>query len=257
TQAASTTTIDCSPGSFTYTGSAITPCTATVTRVGDPNTTATVVHANNTNVGTATADASYAGDANHTGSTATQVTFAITQAASTTSIDCSPGSFTYTGSAITPCTATVTRVGDANTTATVTYANNINVGTATADAAYAGDANHTSSTATQVSVAITQAASTTTIDCSPGSFTYTGSAITPCTATVTRVGDANTTATVIYANNINVGTATADAAYAGDANHTGSTAAQVTFAITQAASTTTIDCSPGSFTYTGSAITPC
>jgi Uri superfamily endonuclease len=257
TPAASTTTIDCSPGSFTYTGSAITPCTATVTRVGDANTTTTVTYANNVNVGTATANASYAGDSNHTGSTAPQVTFAITQAGSTTTIDCSPGSFTYTGSALTPCTATVARVGDANTTMTVTYANNVNVGTATANATYAGDANHTGSTAAQVTFAITQAGSTTSIDCSPGSFTYTGSAITPCTATVTRVGDANTTATVVYANNTNVGTATANASYAGDPNHTGSTAAQVTFAITPAGSTTTIDCSPGSFTYTGSAITPC
>ena len=171
---------------------------------------------------------------------ATPVNFAITQAASTTTIDCSPGSFTYTGSPITPCTATVTRVGDANTTTTVVYANNTNVGTATADASYAGDANHTGSTATQATFAITQASSTTTIDCSPGSFTYTGSAITPCTATVTRVGDANTTATVVYANNTNVGTATADASYAGDANHTGSTATQVTFAITAANTTTMI-----------------
>jgi hypothetical protein len=86
---------------------------------------------------------------------------------------------------------------------------------------------------------ITQAGSTTTIDCSPGSFIYTGSAITPCTATVTRVGDANTTATVTYASNTNVGTATADASYAGDANHTGSTATQVTFAITKRAITVT------------------
>src|SRR4030095_200815 len=102
----------------------------------------------------------------------------------------------------------------------VTYANNVNVGTATADASYAGDANHTGSTAAQVSFSITQAGSTTTIDCSPGSFTYTGAAITPCVATVTRVGDANTTTSVTYANNVNVGTATADASYAGDANHT-------------------------------------
>src|SRR5260221_5699142 len=75
----------------------------------------------NINVGTNTAkaDASYAGDANHTGSNATQVSFSITAAGSTTTISCAPGSFTYTGSAITPCTATVTRVGDADTTTTV------------------------------------------------------------------------------------------------------------------------------------------
>ena len=257
TQATSSTVIDCSPGSFTYTGSAITPCTATVTGVGGLNTTVSVTYGNNTNVGTATADASYGGDLNHSGSTATQVTFAITQATSSTVIDCSPGSFTYTGSAITPCTATVTGVGGLNTTVSVTYGNNTNVGTATADASYGGDLNHSGSTATQVTFAITQATSSTVIDCSPGSFTYTGSAITPCTATVTGVGGLNTTVSVTYGNNTNVGTATADASYGGDLNHSGSTATQVTFAITQATSSTVIDCSPGSFTYTGSAMTPC
>src|SRR5439155_5346363 len=138
-----TTTISCTPGSFTYTGSAITPCTATVTRVGDADTTATVTYLTSVNVGTNTAkaDASYGGDANHTGSNATQVSFSITPAGSTTTISCTPGSFTYTGSAITPCTATVTRVGDADTTATVTYLTNVNVGTNTAkaDASYGGD----------------------------------------------------------------------------------------------------------------------
>src|SRR5439155_13270516 len=150
----------------------------------------TVTYLTNVNVGTNTAkaDASYAGDANHTGSNATQVSFSITPAGSNTTISCSPGSFTYTGSAITPCTATVTRVGDADTTATVTYLTNVNVGTNTAKAhaRNAVNSKHTGSNATQVSFSITPAGSTTTISCAPGSFTYTGSAITPCTATVTR-----------------------------------------------------------------------
>ena len=77
---------------------------------------------------------------------------------------------------------------------------------------------------------ITLASSTTTISC-PVSVIYNGLPQTPCTAAVIRVGDVNTTATVVYGNNTNVGTATANATYAGDANHTGSTAVQVTFQI--------------------------
>ena len=157
-KAASSTVITC-PSSATYTGSALTPCTAAVTGDGGLNTTATITYANNTNAGTATADASYAGDANHNGSTATQATFTIAKAASSTVITC-PSSATYTGSALTPCTAAVTGDGGLNTTATITYANNTNAGTATADASYAGDANHNGSTATQVSFTVAKATQT-------------------------------------------------------------------------------------------------
>ena len=114
-KAASSTVITC-PSSATYTGSALTPCTAAVTGDGGLNTTATITYANNINAGsTATADASYAGDANHNGSTATQVSFTVAKAASSTVITC-PSSATYTGSALTPCTAAVTGDGGLNTT---------------------------------------------------------------------------------------------------------------------------------------------
>ena len=157
-KAASSTVITC-PTSATYTGSALTPCTAAVTGAGGLNTAATTTYANNTDAGTATADATYAGDANHNGSTATQVSFTVAKAASSTAITC-PTSATYTGSALTPCTAAVTGAGGLNTTATITYANNTNAGTATADASYAGDANHNGSTATQVSFTVAKASQT-------------------------------------------------------------------------------------------------
>jgi YDG domain len=76
-KAGSSTVITC-PASVTYDGTAQEPCTATATGAGGLSTSVTVVYGNNTDAGTATADASYGGDANHNGSTATQKTFTIT-----------------------------------------------------------------------------------------------------------------------------------------------------------------------------------
>jgi hypothetical protein len=250
TKAASTTVVTC-PVSETYTGSAIQACTATVTGAGSLNESVAVTYANNINVGTANASATFGGDANHDGSTASS-TFAITKAGSTTVVSC-PVSETYTGAAITACTATVAGAGGLNESVAVTYTNNINVGTANASATFGGDANHDGSTAS-ATFAITKAASTTVVTC-PVSETYTGAAITACTATVTGAGSLNEPVAVTYTNNVNVGTANASAAFAGDANHDGSTASS-TFAITKAGSTTVVTC-PVSETYTGAAITTC
>jgi hypothetical protein len=56
------------PASVTYSGVAQTPCTASVTGVGGLNQSLTVGYSNNTNAGTATGSASYAGDLNHSAS---------------------------------------------------------------------------------------------------------------------------------------------------------------------------------------------
>ncbi|MEI8056686.1 MAG: MBG domain-containing protein, partial [Actinomycetes bacterium] len=346
-KATSATSITCSPSSFVYTGSAFTPCTAAVTGANLSTTTA-VVYALNINVGNATANATYVGDANHYGSTAIQVSFAITKASTVTTITC-PAIAIWTGSAVAPCTAAVTGANLA-TTATVSYSANTNVGTATANSTYAGDSNHTGSTATAVtflirrSVVITassppaitygasvpavtfttnptpvtwttsptcavyastdstfaialtgvqnagtyvtqcsggisttytptsfvtgtftinKAASTATVSCSPTSVVYTGVALTPCTAAVTGAGGLSLTAQTVttYTNNINASispaTASASYTYAGDANHNASAAASATFTITKAASTATVSCSPTSVVYTGVALTPC
>jgi hypothetical protein len=252
-KANSTTTINC-PTNVTYDGTPQTPCTATATGAGGLNVSVTVTYGNNTNAGTATADATYVGDANHNISTATQVTFTIDKASSSTTINC-PTNVTYNGSPQTPCTATATGAGGLNVSVTVVYGNNTNAGTATADATYAGDANHNSSTATQVTFTIDKAGSTTTINC-PTNVTYDGTPQTPCTATATGAGGLNVSVTVVYGNNTNAGIATADATYAGDANHNGSTATQVTFTIDKAGSTTTINC-PTNVTYDGTPQTPC
>ena len=114
------------------------------------------------------------------------------------------------------------------------YTDNVVVGTATADASYAGDANHFGNT-DSTTFEIPRPASTVTITC-PVSEVYTGSAIEPCTAPgATGVGlPSPMSARSRYADNVNVGTATASSMFAGDANHTGNTDS-TTFEITQAA----------------------
>jgi hypothetical protein len=183
------------------------------------NQAETVNYTNNTNAGTANASATFAGDANHTGSSDSK-NFTIDPASSTTTVNC-PTNVTYTGSALTPCTANVTGAGGLNQSLTVNYTNNTNAGTANASASYAGDANHSGSNDSKT-FTIDKASSTTTVTCGAGPFTYTAAAQTPCTANVTGAGGLNQSATVNYTNNVNAGTATASASYAGDANHNGS-----------------------------------
>ncbi len=81
-----------------------------------------------------------------------------------------------------------------------------------------GNYNNASGT---VDDAISKAPSTTTVVC-PASVLYSGSPLTPCTATATGAGNLNVSLTVSYTNNVDPGTATANASYAGDANHNGS-----------------------------------
>jgi hypothetical protein len=138
---------------------------------------------------------------------------------------------TYTGAALTPCSAVATGVGGLNQPLAVTYSNNVGVGSAGASATYAGDANHTGSSGSTTFL-IDPVPSFTTVTC-PAQVTYTGLAQAPCTAAVTGAGGLNLALAVSYANNVNAGTATASAAYAGDANHFGSSNS-ASFTITRA-----------------------
>jgi hypothetical protein len=79
--------------------------------------------------------------------------FTITPATSKVTVTC-PASVTFTGSPLTPCTATFATTDGLSGALTVTYTNNTAIGTATASATYAGDANHSGSTGTS-SFAIT------------------------------------------------------------------------------------------------------
>ncbi len=223
TQAPSTVTVSC-PASveYVYTGSAQLPCTATVTGAGGLNQPLTPNYTNNINAGTATASASYS-DSNHsTGSGSS--TFTIAPATSTVTVSCSPGSFPYTGSPLTPCTATATGAGGLNQSLTlsITYTNNTNAGSlATASVGYNGGPNgdYTVSNGSGT-FTITQASSATvTITCPPSVF-YNGGPQTPCTASITPVGEAKQSLAVVYTpQNTNIGTVTATATYPGDTDN--------------------------------------
>ncbi len=249
TTAPSSTVVTC-PASVVYDGSAQTPCTVAVTGAGGLSLSPTPIYTLNTNVGTATASYTYAGDANHAGSS-DSTTFDITTAPSSTVVTC-PASVVYDGSAQTPCTVAVTGAGGLSLSPTPIYTLNTNVGTATASYTYAGDANHAGSS-DSTTFDITTAPSSTVVTC-PASVVYDGSAQTPCTVAVTGAGGLSLSPTPIYTLNTNVGTATASYTYAGDANHAGSSDS-TTFDIVDSASTTVVTWETGPYVYTGSAFT--
>jgi hypothetical protein len=251
-KAASTVTVSCSAGPFTFSGSAYTPCSAGVTGVGGLNEALLVSYSDNVNAGTATASATYAGDANHSGDSDSK-TFAIAKADSHAIVDC-PNSTTYTGGPIEPCTASATGAGGLDQPLSVTYSHNVDAGTASASARFDGDANHDGSNGS-ATFEIAKATSEVVVDC-PAAQTYSGDPITPCSAKVTGAGGLDESLDVTYAGNVNAGTANASASYGGDANHEGSNGSD-TFAIEQAPSSVTVTCDSGPFTYTGAPQTPC
>jgi hypothetical protein len=171
--------------------------------------------------------ASFAGTSTMAASSGTGA-LSVARASSTTSVDC-PASETFTGDPIEPCTASVTGAGGLDAGVSVTYQDNVNAGTASADATFAGDANHEPSSA-QATFTVDPAASSVTLTC-PTDVPYTGSAQTPCAAMVTGPGGLDEALDVTYTNNV-LGTATASAAWGGDGNHTGSSASasfEITF----------------------------
>jgi MBG domain (YGX type)/Carboxypeptidase regulatory-like domain/Bacterial Ig-like domain (group 3) len=97
-----------------------------------------------TGAGSCTITASQLGNGNYNAAPNVDRTFSINQASSTTTITCPP-SVTYSGGAQTPCTAKVTGAGGLDQALSISYSNNTFVGTATADASYLGDVNHTGS----------------------------------------------------------------------------------------------------------------
>jgi hypothetical protein len=241
------------PASVVYDGSAQMPCSATVTGAGGLSETVPADYSSNVNAGTASASAIYTGGANHEPSEAS-TTFEISKAPSTTTLTCAPGPYTYTGSAIMPCTALATGAGGLNQTVTPTYQDNIDAGSAGVSATFNGDDNHDGSSDSRT-FTIDRAPSTTSVTCDDGPFVYSGSAFTPCSASVTGAGGLDTTVDVTYMNNVDAGTAGAAASWSGDANHEGSMDS-ATFAIAKAPSAVSVSCPAGPYYYTGSPVTP-
>ena len=239
--------------SYTYDGSAKTPA-VTVSLNGKTlllNTDYSVSYNNNTAAGTA--NVSISGMGNYSGSVTTN--FTITKAdISEAAVTLEETSFTYDGSAKTPA-VTVTLDGKTlllNTDYSVSYNNNIEVGTA--DVSISGMGNYSGSVTTNFTITkadISEAA----VTLEKSSYTYDGSAKTP--AVTVSLNDKtlllNTDYSVSYDKNTEVGTA--DAIISGMGNYTGNTTA--TFTITKAdISKAAVTLEKSSYTYDGSAKTP-
>ena len=218
TQAAltpTTTTVTC-PASVTYSGVAQTPCTATVTGAGGLSQTLTVSYTNNTNAGTASASASYAGDATYAPSNGSG-SFSINPVAVTATAGSSTGA--YNGSAHTPSACALTGAYTVGLTCADNPASvGPAVGSGTVTPVVSGGSANFAITLVNGAWSITQATPTVAVNC-PASATYNGAAQTPCTATATGAGGLNQVLTVSYTNNTNAGTATATANYAGSTNY--------------------------------------
>ncbi len=146
------------------------------------------------------------------------LSFTIGQAAATVSV--TPYSITYDGKAHT-ATGTATGVGgvDLSGGLALSGTTHTSAGTYHGDFwSFAGGMNYFDANGT-VNDSIAQAPSTTTVTFVAGPFVWTGAALTPAMVTVTGAGGLSLTPTASYANNVNVGLATASYSYAGDANH--------------------------------------
>ncbi len=231
-KASSATTVSFADGPMTgYTGDPH-PATATVTGVGGLNQSLTVTYTPGPgapiNVGNYTAEANFAGDANHDPSSGS-ASLAITKVDPT--VTATGNTCTYDGN---PCVGTGSAVGvkgEPLTPVNVTYKDGatllasapVNAGTYQVAARYAGDANYNQTQSAPATITITKASSTTTVTFADGPVTsYTGDPH-PATAVVMGAGGLNESVTVTYTPGpgapVSAGSHTADASFPGDANH--------------------------------------
>ena len=234
----------------TYTGSLIAPnVTVTCNDVElVKDTDYTVSYSNNKNVGTATISITGIGD--YTG-TITKNFKIVARGISDTTIGSIPNQ-TYTGNSISALPvityngATLTKDVDY----TLSYSNNINVGTATITITGKGNFKGT----TSKTFSISARAMTDTSVANVSSQTYTGNVISPL-PTITynnKTLKKDTDYTLSYSNNINAGTATIT--ITGKGNFTGTTSK--TFSISARAMSDTSVANISSQTYTGNVISP-
>ena len=162
----SVTTVTCPTTSVVYNASALTPCTAAVTGVGGLDQTLTVTYTSNVDAGTATANASFPGNANYMASS-NSATFTIAKAGTTTSL--TPSSSSVNAGQSVTLTAQVVSLTSGTPTGTVAFydgttllgtqplsagtatlsTTSLNAGTSnTLNAVYGGDTNFTTSQST-------------------------------------------------------------------------------------------------------------
>ena len=234
----------------TYTGSLIAPnITVSCNDVElVKNTDYTVSYSNNKNVGTATISITGIGD--YTG-TITKNFNIVARDISDTTIGSIPNQ-TYTGNSISALPvityngATLTK----GTDYTLTYSNNVNVGTETVTITGKGNFKGTTSKTFSISA---RAMSDTSV-ANVSSQTYTGNGISPL-PTITynnKTLKKDTDYTLSYSNNINAGTATIT--ITGKGNFAGTTSK--TFSISARAMSDTSVANISSQTYTGNVISP-
>lgn len=242
---ASSTTTTVGDGPFTYDGTTHAGGSGTVTGGGGLNTVATSLTYSSNPDGTGTADrvnagtyyvtAHYAGDVNHLPSDGAAVAITINQATSTTTV--TGDTFTYDGTTHTGGSATVSGAGTITGNAVLTYTGDqVNAGSYTVTATYAGDANHTGSSGS-ATITIEKASSTTTV--TGDTFTYDGTTHTGGSFVIVGAGTVTGTAVLTYSGDqVNAGSYTVTATYAGDANHTGSSGSATSTINRRAASVT-------------------
>ena len=234
----------------TYTGSLIAPnVTVTCNDVElVKDTDYTVSYSNNKNVGTATISITGIGD--YTGTIKKNFNI-VARGISDTTIGSIPNQ-TYTGNSISALPvityngATLTKDVDY----TLSYSNNINVGTATIT--ITGKGNFKGTTSKTFSISARAMSDTSVANIS--SQTYTGNVISPL-PTITynnKTLKKDTDYTLSYSNNINAGTATIT--ITGKGNFTGTTSK--TFSISARAMSDTSVANISSQTYTGNVISP-
>ena len=234
----------------TYTGSLIAPnVTVTCNDVElVKDTDYTVSYSNNKNVGTETISITGIGD--YTGTIKKNFNI-VARGISDTTIGSIPNQ-TYTGNSISALPvityngATLTKDVDY----TLSYSNNINVGTATITITGKGNFKGT----TSKTFSISARAMTDTSVANVSSQTYTGNVISPL-PTITynnKTLKKDTDYTLSYSNNINAGTATIT--ITGKGNFTGTTSK--TFSISARAMSDTSVANISSQTYTGNVISP-
>jgi hypothetical protein len=182
------------------------------------------------------------------------------QVATAVTVTCPAGHETYDGTAHDVCIASVSG-GDLNSQPlTVSYDNNINAGTVTASANYAGDAAHAASSNSATFI-IDKATPTATLSVTNSPVVYDGTAQS-ATVSVTTSSVAGAVANVSTggaATQTNAGTyaVTADFVPTDTANYNTLSSLPVgNFVIGQATSVTTVSC-PATAVYTGLPLTPC